>query len=318
MDTMTNWEIRRYCAGDAGLWNRLADASRNGTFLHRREYMDYHADRFDDCSLIALRRGKPMALLPADLTVDGVLRSHGGLSYGGWLLPPGHVDGDEVMELFEAMTEWCRDCGVKSIDYRPVPVIYHRQPCQEDVYALFRLGARLIGCGLSATIDYSDREPFSTMRRRHLRKTEGIDYQIAEETDVAPFHAMLADCLAERHGAVPVHTAAELQLLHDRFPDRIRIFTLRVDGRLMAGVTMYLTDTVAHSQYIATTSEGRSLNLLTPLFANLIDRYSVSHRYFDFGISTEEGGRILNAGLLRQKFSFGGSGTVTQRFMIDL
>ena len=26
----------------------VVDQSRNGTFLHRRDYMDYHADRFED------------------------------------------------------------------------------------------------------------------------------------------------------------------------------------------------------------------------------------------------------------------------------
>ena len=34
-------------------WDELVQASRNGVFLHLRDYMDYHSDRFTDASLIA-------------------------------------------------------------------------------------------------------------------------------------------------------------------------------------------------------------------------------------------------------------------------
>ena len=74
----------------------------------------------------------------------------------------------------------------------------------------------------------------------------------------------------------------------------------------------------AHAQYIATTPRGRELNLLTPLFHWLItERYS-SRDYFDFGISNEDHGRYLNAGLLRQKYSYGATGTVYTRYRLEL
>ena len=49
------WRIERYTPDRKSLWDDLTDASRNATFLLRRDYMDYHADRFADCSLIAIR-----------------------------------------------------------------------------------------------------------------------------------------------------------------------------------------------------------------------------------------------------------------------
>ena len=48
-------------------WDAFVRTSRNGTFLLLRDYMDYHADRFTDCSLMFYREGKLMALLPANL-----------------------------------------------------------------------------------------------------------------------------------------------------------------------------------------------------------------------------------------------------------
>ena len=37
-------------------WDRVVRESRNGTFLHLRGYMDYHADRFADMWRAHLRR----------------------------------------------------------------------------------------------------------------------------------------------------------------------------------------------------------------------------------------------------------------------
>ena len=34
------------------VWNDFVARSKNGTFLLHRDFMDYHADRFFDCSLL--------------------------------------------------------------------------------------------------------------------------------------------------------------------------------------------------------------------------------------------------------------------------
>ena len=116
----------------------------------------------------------------------------------------------------------------------------------------------------------------------------------------------------------PVHTCEEMQMLRDRFPQNIRVFVSRLDGEAapQAGVCMYDAGTVAHAQYIATTPQARKLNLLTPLFHHLISEVFADRRYFDFGISTEDNGNYLNTGLLRQKFSYGGTGVTYDRYSL--
>ncbi len=320
MDKVTSdcWTFEPYTPEMREVWDERVASSRNSTFLFRRDYMEYHADRFRDASLLACRRGKLMAMLPADITDDGTLRSHGGLTYGGWILPDAHLDGDDVLSLMSQWVDYCRASHIRRIDYRPLPHIYHRRPSQEDIYALWRMGASMSACNLSSVIDYADLGQFNTLQRRHLRKASTLPYEIAETADVSAFHEMLSGCLAQRHGASPVHSCSELQMLRDRFPDNIRVFTISLGGELHAGVCMYLTDTVAHTQYIASTPEGRAANALTLLFRHLIDTFAATHRYFDFGTSNEEGGTVLNAGLIRQKFSLGASGVVYPRFILDL
>ena len=71
-----------------------------------------------------------MAMLPANITSDMVLHSHQGLTYGGWILPPAHVDAADVLGFFEEAVEMWRDCGITGLDYRPVPWIYTGQPSE--------------------------------------------------------------------------------------------------------------------------------------------------------------------------------------------
>ncbi len=315
MDTIS---VELYSPAHRAEWDDFVARSRNGTFLLQRGYMDYHSDRFRDSSWMAYQNGRLRALLPANIDDAGVLHSHQGLTYGGWITPMGHLDGEDLLEIFgQAIEVWHKE-GIKELDYKRIPHIYSKTPADEDLYALFRLGAVRTGCGLSSAIDLRVGVTFNQMQRRHLRKSQALPLTISEETNVAPFMGLLTDCLQERHGVNPVHTCGEMQMLRDRFPQNIRVFVLKLDGEAapQAGVCMYDTGTVAHAQYIATTPQARELNLLTPLFHHLITDVFADRPYFDFGISTEDNGRYLNTGLLRQKFSYGGTGVTYDRYSL--
>lgn len=315
---MRNWSIIRYTSDIRALWDRLVRSSANGTFLLTRDYMDYHSDRFSDCSLVGLKDGHPFVLLPANLTSDGVLHSHQGLTYGGWIVPCRHFDGNDMLEVFNLTADYCRQAGIRAIDYKPIPWIYTRQPAQDDLYALFRQKACLTECNLSCTIDLAFDPGFNKLQTRHLRKAIGAGAITGPTEDTDSFWAMLISCLEERHEAVPVHTVEEMKLLQKRFPDNIRLFVSTLHGEMHAGVCIYDTGLAVHCQYIATTETGRRLGLLTLLMDYLIHDVYSHRRYFDLGTSNEHAGLILNHGLLRQKSSLGGGGVVYQRWLINL
>ena len=339
---MNGWEIRRYRPEDAKTWDEFVRNSRNGTFLFLRGYMDYHADRFRDSSRMAWLNGKLRALLPANITDDGVLHSHQGLSYGGWVFPKNHVDGSDILALFECFVEQMRGEGIVAFDYKAMPEIYCSRGSADDRYALFRLGAEMTGCGLSEAVDLTRPIAFSEMQRRHLKGALKVNAEISEEKDLAPFMTLLENCLRERHDVSPVHTLEEMELLRSRFPQNIRVYCVRVEDRRTgetgenmerelpsssdagevifpdAGVCVYDTGRVAHAQYIATTERGRELNLLTLLFHWLMTQKYADRRWFDFGISTEDNGHYLNSGLLRQKFSYGSGSLLYPRYLLRI
>ena len=312
------WSIRRYRKEDAGIWNDFAANARNSTFLFNRGYMDYHSDRFHDCSWMAYKGNTLMAILPANIDEDMILHSHQGLTYGGWILPPAHLDGADLLEIFNQAVDVWREEGIKRLDYKPLPYIYSARPSEEDIYALFRLGAHISEINLSAAINLREPVVYNKLRRRSLKKASSLPFIIEEMSDAGEFMSLVAACLRERHDTAPVHTAAEISLLMSRFPDNIKLYGLRLGGNLEAAVMVYDTGRVAHAQYIASTPTGRRANLLTPLFDYLIRECYAEREYFDFGISNEDHGRYINEGLLRQKYSYGATGVAYQRFELDL
>ena len=308
------WVIERYDGAENAAWNEFVNSSRNATFLFRREYMEYHADRVTDCSLVARKKGKILALLPANRKDNGLF-SHGGLTYGGWILPPGKVNGMELCSLFEVWLEWCRNEGINAIHYKPLPFIYACQPAQEDLYALWRFGAVKERLQLSAAIDLSCNPGFDYRRRRYLPRVEEKGVVVKESDRLDRFWEILTECLKLRHNAAPVHSLAEISRLKSLFEKEIRIFVLCDDEGMQAGVLTYCTGMVQHCQYIATTQKAREERYLPFLFKEMINMCQC--RYFDMGTSTDQNDcRLLDAGLLDNKFGFGATGVAYEQYLL--
>ena len=99
-------------------WNEFVAKSKNGTFLFDRRFMDYHADRFQDYSLMFYDNDRLQAVMPAHVNGD-TLVSHGGLTYGGLVMGPG-IKAVQVCELFRELNG-CLSChGFRRVVYKAV------------------------------------------------------------------------------------------------------------------------------------------------------------------------------------------------------
>ena len=313
---MPDITVRSYEPALLGAWDDFLDRAKNATFLFRRGYMDYHADRFRDHSLLFEREGRLVAVLPANRR-DGALESHGGLSYGG-VVCDARMSAELMLQVFEALTSHLRASGFARLVYKAVPRIYQRYPAEEDLYALFRAGARLARRDVASTIEMAERYPPHKGRRWSIKRSERNAIEVGESASFDEFMEMELRLLESKYGTKPVHSAAELRMLAERFPANIRLFTARRGGELLGGTVIYETPLVAHAQYIAATDAGRELGALDRLFAWLLDEVYAAKRYFDFGISTEAEGRILNHGLIENKESWGARATVNDHYELDL
>ena len=311
-----------YSVNYKATWDEWIGKAKNATFLLMRDFMDYHADRFFDCSVLVydgdqrdeLPTGMEhlVAVFPANWSEHNrTVYSHQGLTYGG-LVVGIETTQMEVLEAMQTLMQYYRDMlGAKTLIYKPLPYIYSPYPTGEDLYAMFRAGARLVSRSVSSVIALQHQLRMRTLRQRQAKKAVDNDLYIdrvmeGDRKGIHEYWQLLTDVLMKHHGVKPVHSEEEIVLLMSRFPKEIRLFTVKHNERITAGVVVFLTRQVAHIQYIAAGEEGRTYGALDLLFRHLInDRYK-QMEYLDFGISTENGGQLLNQGLIFQKEGFGG------------
>lgn len=301
--------IKKYTTTDIAAWDAFVDVSKNGTFMLKRGYMDYHSDRFEDYSLMFYKDDELMALLPATLH-GSELRSHGGLTYGG-IICSYTMKQHTMNECFIALKDYLISNNIKQLLYKAMPYIYHRYPCQEDLYSLWTNGAKLVRRDVSSTIDLSScviKLPKGRKAQIARAKRNGIC--IESSTDFENFIALENRVLSQCHQTLAVHTGAELTLLHSRFPDNIRLLIATHNRNIVAGVLLFVYENIVHTQYMASSEYGRENGGLDLIISTIMEEYKTHKKYLDFGISTVEAGKILNNGLIRQKESFAGRAIV--------
>lgn len=296
--------IKKYTTTDMVTWDAFVDASKNGTFMLKRGYMDYHSNRFEDHSLMFYNDDELVALLPA--TLHGAeLRSHGGLTYGG-IIVGRKMTVQVMLSIFDVLKEYVRKSNILRLIYKRVPTIYYTYPSDEDLYALFRNGAKLVRRDVASTIYLPDRISFSERRRRGVKKSIKNGVVVQESNNYEEYISILSEILSKYHSATPVHTADEIKLLVNRFPENIKLYVAYKNNEMLAGVLVYITPNVVHTQYIANSDMGRQCGALDIVMDYLINNCYSEKEYFDFGISTENEGLFLNEGLISQKQEFGG------------
>ena len=301
-------EIQQYTPAHKAAWDEFVAGSKNGTFLFYRDYLEYHGHQFTDYSLLFYRKGKLVALLPANRE-DQTIYSHGGLTYGG-ILTKRTTKIRAVLSLFDHLSAYLKHQEVNRLVYKAIPYIYHQVPAQEDLYALFRHGASLFRRDVSSTIDLNKKFFYSRNRTGNLKKAAQTGTIISQSTDFSGFMALLKAVLQEKYQTVPTHTVAEIIGLAKSFPGNITLYVARQGEQVIAGTIIYESEQVAHAQYIAASETGKEAGALELLMDFLIQKYAGKKQYFDFGISTEKMGRILNEGLIESKERYGARAVV--------
>jgi hypothetical protein len=296
--------VAAYAPVFAEVWNDFVAKAKNGTFLHDRRYMDYHADRFPDRSLLVFDGDEPFAVIAACEARQEVV-SHAGLTYGGMLLRP-EVTLPNALRGFHAILCEYRTQGFTNLIYKQVPVFYHRRLCHEDEYALYLAGASLSRRETTLLVDQQDRLPFQARRERMVKKARKAGVSCRRVSDFGPYwHEVLIPNIRARFGVDPVHSLDEIRLLSRAWPDNIHLQIAERDGRIVAGAVVYLNRHVAHTQYISANGEGKEVGALDLLFEELLNSVYRDRRYFSFGTSNIGGGSAINVGLVDWKEGFG-------------
>lgn len=313
--------IRPFQTEDSEQWDAFCAHADQSTLLHTRRFLSYHGERFVDRSLLIEEDGRLLGLLPAaehPSQHDSIV-SHPGLTYGG-LLHTGALRGARMIDAIAAIGQYFHAIGYQRLIYKAVPTFYQRRPAQDDLYALFRLGAMRTRCDLSSTIDLDNRGAVTERRRRSLKKSQKAGVSVHVGIEYLPLlWKVVAENLARKHGVTAVHSLDEMDLLMKRFPNEIRCVCGVLDEDVVAGVIIFSTPMADHAQYIASSTIGYEVAALDAVFDHCIaEAGHMQKRWFDFGISTEAGGTNLNDGLYGFKTEFGSGGFVHEFYELLL
>ncbi len=297
-------------------WDVFVKKAKNATFLFQRDFMDYHYDRFIDFSVMVYRDKELYALLPANVVGDKVI-SHQGLTYGSFILQD-KAKFFYAFEAFKAMLAFYETEGINLLEIKVIPTFYNKIPADELDYFLYKANAQLLKKDVLMIIDYAEQISFQKNRREGINKALRSDLELKEDTNFKDFwNTVLIPNLNIKHGIKPVHSLEEIELLASRFPNNIKQINIYKEGKVVAGTTVFLTETTVHPQYVSGNADKNAYGSLDLAYDYIINKMCDDKRYFDFNISSEANGKKINEGLIFWKESCGARSHTVNTYLVE-
>jgi hypothetical protein len=299
-----NYTIRKYTSADNSAWNEFIALAKNATFLFHRDFMDYHQDRFEDYSLIVEDGKSWVAVLPAN-RIEDTLFSHQGLTYGGLVIKD-NFERTTIITIFESLKDYLKTNQFRNFFIKPILPFYTDASYFEMEYSLVQKKADLYRKDINLFIDFKSNYLISKSKLKHFRRVSSLGLEIREDANFQLFwNHVLIPRLKEKHNANPVHTVEEIIYLHSKFPENIKQFNVYYENEILAGITLFVFKNGVKSQYGATTSLGEKKRALDFLFITLLNEFKDKFDFFDMGTVSENEGKSINQGLLKQKQELG-------------
>lgn len=302
---MIAYKVLKYTIEYKEKWDAFVDLAKNATFLFKRDFMEYHKDRFEDHSLLVFdKKDNLKAIIPANI-VDKTVYSHQGLTYGGVLIQKGIKFSDYTTIIQEVLSFLEKDC-VSNFVIKIPPSIYSNKNNEEISAVIHVLEGNLIRSEISLAVNLNNPVGFSSSKRQSISNSKRHDLTIIETDSFSEFwDDVLTPNLENKFNERPVHSLADISLLKKNFPQNLKQFNVYKDKQIIAGVTLFETKNVVHSQYSSGVREFNSLRGLDFLLNFLITERYKHKEYFSFGTSTQNNKLQINQGLFSWKQSFG-------------
>ena len=309
-------QVERFDAELKPVWDDLVRRAVNGHFMFERDFMEYHADRFDDHSLVFRDGTRPIAVLPAHREGDDLV-SHQGLPFAG-LIWTEKARLRSMHEIIGALVAYLSDHGFLRLVYCAMPAPYKRHHGDDDIYPLERAGAVVVRTRVASSVRIDDSPGISRKRRQILQQAAHHGIRIEQGIPVSDCHELITRFLEERFQTRPVHTASELQLLAARFPEQIRCAGAFHGDSLVHTMVTFHSRTCIRLQYSAGTRPGRELYAADLMISSLIQELSKQGGWIDFGTSMDPRTGDLDPGLHAFKESFGGRTSLLRTYQLGL
>lgn len=295
-------EVIRYSSCKKQEWDEFVNRSDNYSFLFCRDYMDYHAERFKDYSLMVYDHGKLSFLLPCNISGNKIC-SHQGLTYGGAVLNKG-TSFEKIELYFHNVINYLHGNKILLLNVKFQPHFYSTSKQEAFLYLLNELNDCNIRMSLGTHI-YTDNYEFP---KKCVRKGKIKDYKFKFSDDPSVVYKLIEECLCEIYKAKPVHSLEEIILLKRKFDQEIIVAELhhKETNQIHSGAILYKNKSVLKIQYFVTSDKGRKNRASDVLYYNIINEFKDEVEYIDLGTNMTKENEI-NYSLLQTKEKFGAS-----------
>ncbi len=273
-------------------WNLFVQNNLEGHFFFETDYLFYHKERFEDFSLLIYDKKNILkCILPACVEEkDGIktLYSHKGLTFGGFVFRDKLSFLDKQKCVFTCLT-FLKQNSFDELIIKTLPSYFS---IDESIHRLLnknfstnsikikilRVEANSVIMLPRSEVDFQKTtyQNYSKRKKRNLKKAYQSNLRIDKTQKSIDFWKIVENNLKLRHHLLPVHSATEIQLLHDKFPQNI-LFSLVRDSKseIVACSVSFINRATIHLQYMAATKKGREINALDFLINHFVENHTV-------------------------------------------
>lgn len=322
--------IGNYEKGKKELWDDFVmNHSVNGTFLQTRRFLEYHKQRFEDQSLMVWKGMTLIAIIPGCVIHEKekrIFSSHKGSTFGGIVIGWDFYDVEHLSSIMNGVDEYFQQEKFDEVRMKITSDLFSRKSSDLLSYFLYKDGFSSME-EISCYIDfekYSDDivSNFKAGKRRDYRYSLKYDLtfkELCSDDEIKRFYDILCENL-RKFNTNPVHSLDELfEFKKERLQDIVRFYGVFKQNIMIAGSMVFtFHKQVFHTQYLAASREYLKMYPMNFLDTHLImEAQKEGFRYFSFGTSTEDHGKVLNKPLIQFKEAFGTNYSVNRSYVKD-
>jgi len=307
------------------IWDKFVEEELFGTIYHTRNFISYHPEnRFQDESIIIYLDDVIACVLPCCKKGDKYF-SYTGATYGGPVISRNYAKVKYMKLIIDKIFDYYEN----KIEFRLANDIYFNESCH-SLYFLLSQKTKIYP-ELSWYIKSSDdfiEKIVNKRNKKNLKKSLTdleitCDYEKEEykEENYIKFYDILKKNLNTNHQSDPTHSLEEFLKVKNLLKEKQRLYLVKNKENILGGVfVIKVTQQCWYTFYISRNIDLDKTNMSVMYLMYKIsqDAKKENVTYVDYGISTEDRGKLINEGLTDYKeSSLGGISNYRYLFLFD-
>lgn len=309
-------------------WDEWVDSSNEGTIFHKKGFLSYHGDRFENSEIfLSIHRKKKRVALWSLALVERngelcALSPYGG-SYGGPAIQ-GVMGLTACRDIISSVVEHVANAGAKefriTLPIRACSLIY----TETFRFALLEAGFSCVNRDISSVIplgadlvEYSHVQSHRSEWERRARKASKLGVVVRRAAPIQDFWQTLTATF-KKHGMKPTHTFEELQWLAAELPDKVFFSCAYLEEKPIAGVCYFAQNSrVVGTFYLCQDPEYQALQAQSALLLDGFEQaQSLGYCWMDLGTSSVN--MQAYDSIFRFKETLGAIGQFRETYMLRL